>query len=183
MASVSRYLQTRLKLQVNAAKSAVDRPWNRKFLGYSMTFHKQPRLKVAPAVVARLKASVREVCRTGCGRSLQTLIEGLSLKLRGWVNYFKLAEVKNVFEELDGWVRRRLRLILWRQWKRSHTRARKLMQRGLSKERSWKSATNGHGPWWNSGASHMNEAFPKRYFEKLGLVSLLDHYHKLQCVT
>jgi len=183
MASVSRYLQTRLKLQVNAAKSAVDRPWNRKFLGYSMTFHKQPRLKVAPAVVARLKDSVREECRKGRGRSLQKVIDLLSLKLRGWVNYFKLAEVKNVFEELDGWVRRRLRLILWRQWKRSHTRAGKLMQRGLSEERSWKSATNGHGPWWNSGASHMNEAFPKKYFDKLGLVSLLDHYRKLQCVT
>jgi RNA-directed DNA polymerase len=148
-----------------------------------MTFHKQPRLKVAPAVVARLKDSVREECRKGRGRSLQKVIDLLSLKLRGWVNYFKLAEVKNVFEELDGWVRRRLRLILWRQWKRSHTRAGKLMQRELSEERSWKSATNGHGPWWNSGASHMNEAFPKKYFDKLGLVSLLDHYSKLQCVT
>jgi RNA-directed DNA polymerase len=183
MASVSRYLQTRLKLRVNAAKSAVDRPWNRKFLGYSMTSHKQPRLKVAPAVVARLKDSVREASRKGRGRSLQTVVDGLSPKLRGWVNYFKLAEVKNVFEELDGWVRRRLRLILWRQWKRAHTRARKLMQRGLSEERSWKSATNGHGPWWNSGASHMNAALPKKYFDKLGLVSLLDHYRKLQCVT
>lgn len=183
MSSVSRYLQTRLKLQVNAAKSAVDRPWNRKFLGYSMTFHKQPRLKVAPAVVARLKDSVREECRKGRGRSLQTVIDALSLKLRGWVNYFKLSEVKNVFEELDGWLRRRLRLILWRQWKRWHTRAKELMQRGLSEARSWKSATNGYGPWWNSGASHMNEAFPKKYFDKLGLVSLLDHYQKLQCVT
>ncbi len=183
MASVSRYLQTRLKLQVNAAKSAVDRPWNRKFLGYSMTFHKQPRLKVAPAVVTRLKDSVREACRKGLGRSLQTVIDGLSPKLRGWVNYFKLVEVKNVFEELDGWLRRRLRLILWRQWKRVYTRARNLMQRGLNKDRALKSAMNGRGPWWNSGASHMNEAFPKKYFEKLGLVSLLDHYHKLQCAT
>ena len=183
MASVSRYLQTRLKLQVNAAKSAVDRPWNRKFLGYSMTAHKQPRLKVAPAVVARLKDSVREECRKGRGRSLQTVIDGLSLKLRGWVNYFKLSEVKNVFEELDGWVRRRLRLILWRQWKRVYTRARNLMQRGLNKDRALKSAMNGRGPWWNSGASHMNVAFPKKYFDKLGLVSLLDHYRKLQCVT
>jgi RNA-directed DNA polymerase len=183
MASVSRYLQTRQKLQVNAAKSAVDRPWNRKFLGYSMTFHKQPRLKVAPAVVTRLKDSVREECRKGRGRSLQKVIDLLSLKLSGWVNYFKLAEVKNVFEELDGWVRRRLRLILWRQWKRVYTRARNLMQRGLNKDRALKSAMNGRGPWWNSGASHMNEAFPKKYFDKLGLVSLLDHYRKLQCVT
>lgn len=183
MASISRYLRIRLRLQVNAAKSAVDRPWNRKFLGYSMTFHKQPRLKVAPAVVARLKDSVRAECRKGRGRSLQSLIDKLSLKLRGWVNYFKLAEVKNVFEELDGWIRRRLRLILWRQWKRVYTRARNLMHRGLNKDRALKSAMNGRGPWWNSGASHMNNAFPKKYFDKLGLVSLLDHYRKLQCVT
>jgi len=183
MASVSRYLQTRLKLQVNAAKSAVDRPWNRKFLGYSMTAHKQPRLKVAPAVAARLKESVRDACRKGRGRSLQAVIDGLSQKLRGWVNYFKLSEVKNVFEELDGWVRRRLRLILWRQWKRVYTRARNLMQRGLNKDRALKSVMNGRGPWWNSGASHMNVAFPKKYFDKLGLVSLLDYYRKLQCVT
>ena len=132
-------------------------------------------------MVTRLKDSVREACRKGRGQSLQTVIDALSPKLRGWVNYFKLAEVKNVFEDLDGWIRRRLRLILWRQWKRVYTRARKLMQRGLSEARSWKSATNGHGPWWNSGASHMNQAFPKSYFDKLGLVSLLDQLHKFQC--
>ncbi len=97
MTSSNRYLQARLKLQVKAAKSAVDRPWNRKFLGYSMTFHKQPRLKVAPAVVARLKESVREECRKGRSRSLQKVIDLLSLKLRGGVNYFKLAEVKTAF--------------------------------------------------------------------------------------
>ena len=79
--------------------------------------------------------------------------------LRGWVDYFKLAEVKNVFEELDGWMRRKLRCILWRQWKRPYTRRQKLMKRGLDEERAWHSATNGHGPWWNAGASHMNEAF------------------------
>jgi group II intron reverse transcriptase/maturase len=175
MASLSRFLAVRLKLQVNEAKSAVDRPWRRKFLGYSLTWHKRPRLKVAPASLTRFQEKVRERLRGGRGRNLQRQMQELSRLLRGWVSYFRLAEVKGVFEALDGWLRRKLRCILWRQWKRPFTRAKNLMKRGLGEERAWKSATNGRGPWWNSGASHMNEAFPKRFFDNMGLVSLLDY--------
>ena len=180
LASLTRYLDHRLRLTVNAAKSAVGRPWKGSFLGYSMTWHKLPRLKVAPGAIKRLKQSLRGVFRWGRGRALKATIASLRPKLRGWVNYFKLSQVKGVFEQLDGWIRRKLRNIIWRQWKRSFTRARNLMRRGLSEKRAWHSATNGHGPWWNSGASHMNQAFPKSYFDKLGLVSLLDHLHRLQ---
>lgn len=183
MASVSRFLTERLKLRVNEAKSAVDRPWSRKFLGYSMTWHKRPRLKVSPSSVKRLKDALREHFRKGRGRKLQDVITTLTPKLRGWANYFKLAEVKNVFELLDKWLRHRLRNIIWRQWKRVFTRAKNLMQRGLAEDRAWQSATNGRGPWWNSRASHMNQAFPNRFFEKLGLVSLLDQHRRLQGVT
>jgi RNA-directed DNA polymerase len=183
MASITRFLTERLKLRVNAAKSAVDRPWNRKFLGYSMTWHRKPRLRVAREVVQRMKQALREVFRKGRGQSLRSVTATLAPKLRGWANYFKLAETRGVFEEMDGYLRRKLRCILWRQWKRSYTRARKLMQRGLGEERAWKSATNGRGPWWNSGASHMNQAFPKRSFDELGLVSLLDQVRRLQRVT
>jgi RNA-directed DNA polymerase len=104
----------------------------------------------------------------------------LKLKLKGWIHYFKLAEVKGIFEELDGWIRRKLRCILWRQWKRSYTRVRKLMKRGLTEARAWQSAQNGGGPWWNSGASHMNEAFKKSYFDQMGLVALLDTIRKIR---
>ena len=175
MASLSGWLEQRLKRKVNTAKSAVDRPWKRKFLGYSMTFHHQPRLKVAAASVERMKGNLKAELRRGRGRNLGRLIqEKLTPKLRGWANYFKLAEVRSVFEELDGWLRRKLRCLLRRQWKRSLARARNLMKRGLAKERAWRSATNGRGPWWNAGASHMNEAYPKRYFDACGLVSLLE---------
>lgn len=180
MASITRFLTERLKLRVNAAKSAVDRPWNRKFLGYTMTSHKQPRLKVAPSAVKRLKQGLRQESRPGRGRALRATIEILAPQLRGWMNYFKLAEVKGVFEELDMWIRRKLRNILWRQWKRPFTRARNLMRLGLAEERAWRSATNGRGPWWNSGASHMNQALPKKLFDRLGLVSLLDQLRKLK---
>jgi RNA-directed DNA polymerase len=117
------------------------------------------------------------------GRSLRRLIQEVAPLLRGWMNYFRLSEVKGVFEELDGWIRRKLRCILWRQWKRSRTRARNLMKLGLEKARAWQSATNGHGPWWNSGASHMNKCLPKRFFDARGLVSLLSHLRWLQCTT
>jgi RNA-directed DNA polymerase len=145
-----------------------------------MTWHRQPRLKVAPTSLVRFKNKVREVLRGGRGRNLKRVIEDLTPRLRGWVNYFRLSEVKGVFEELDGWIRRKLRCMLWRQWKRNYTRAKNLMKRGLGKERAFKSATNGRGPWWNAGASHMNEAFPKRFFDGLGLVSMLSHLRQLQ---
>jgi RNA-directed DNA polymerase len=90
------------------------------------------------------------------------------------VSYFRLAENKRVLEELDGWIRHKLRTLLWRQWKRNHTRAQNLMRAGLRHERAWQSATNGRGPWWNGGSSHMNEAFPKSWFDRMGLLSLLD---------
>jgi len=183
MGSLTRFLDRRLRLKVNAAKSAVDRPRNRKFLGYSTTFHRAPRLKVARASVERLKAKLREIFRTGRGRSLAATVEELTPVLRGWVNYFQLAEVKGVFEELDGWIRRKLRCVLWRQWKRRYTRAKNLMRRGLAEDRAWRSASNGRGPWWNSGASHMNSAFRKSYFDRLGLVSLLDQLQRLQRVA
>jgi hypothetical protein len=87
-----------------------------------------------------------------------------------------------VLEELDGWIRHKLRCMLWRQWKRPYTRAKNLMKAGLKEERAWQSACNQRGPWWNSGASHMNQAFPKSFFDRQGLVSLLDTTRRLQCV-
>ncbi len=181
METVTKFLEKKLKLRVNKDKSAVGRPSKRKFLGYGMTRHKLPRLKVSPQSVERLKNKLREIFRRGRGRNIRTTVEELTPVLRGWVNYFKLAQVKCVFEELDQWIRRKLRCILWRQWKRPFTRAKRLMQRGLTEERAWISSTNGRGPWWNSGASHMNEAFKKKYFDSLGLVSLLDYLRQIQC--
>lgn len=184
MESLTRFLENRLRLKVNREKSAVGRPWQRKFLGYSMTSNKKPRLKVAPASVKRLKRKIKAICRRGRGCNVGRLIENeLTALLRGWMNYFRLAEVKGVFEELDGWIRHKLRCIIWRQWKRTRTRAKNLIRRGLTEERAWKSATNGRGPWWNSGAAHMNEAFRKSYFDSLGLVSLLGRLYQIQRVS
>jgi RNA-directed DNA polymerase len=172
--SITRFLENRLKLRVNGDKSAIDRPWKRKFLGYSMTWHTKPKLRVAKESVARFKEKLKEQFRRGRGRNIGKLIEELRLLLIGWINYFSLAEVKGTFEELDSWIRRKLRAIIWRQWKRKFTRRKNLMKRGLSEEQASKSAYNGRGAWWNAGASHMNLAFPKKYFDTCGLISLLD---------
>ena len=180
MASITGYLSERLKLTVNQAKSAVDRPWKRSFLSYSMTWHHKPRLTVAKKAVARLKANLKKIFRQGRGKNIQTTVKEMTPKLRGWVTYFRHSEVKGIFDELDGWLRRKLRRILWKQWKRPYTRAKNLMRRGLSEATAWRSATNGRGPWWNAGASHMNKAVPKSYFDKLGLVSLMNQHHRLQ---
>ncbi len=136
--SLTRFLSNKLRLKINSEKSAVARPWYRKFLGYSMTFHKRPRLKVASAAVDRMKAKLRDILEAARGRNIRHVIEDLTPVLRGWVNYFRLAEVKGIFEDLDEWIRRKFRCILWRQWKRSLTRAKNLMKRGLRKERAWK---------------------------------------------
>lgn len=172
-ASVTKYLWETLKLKVNEKKSAVARPWRRKFLGYTVTMDKATRLRASEQSIQRFKDKLKDIFRGGRGCNIGRLIkEKLNPVIRGWGAYFRLTRVKWIFEELDGWIRRRLRGILWRQMKRAWTRAKRLMERGLDEQRAWTSAYNGRGAWWNAGASHMNEAYPAEYFRKLGLVNL-----------
>jgi len=181
--SVGRFLEKRLRLQVNPAKSAVARPWKRSFLGYTVTTHRKPRLKVARQSVQRLRLKVKALMRQGRGRRLDQVCGELRVILTGWLNYFGLAEVRSTFEQLDGWLRRRLRAVLWRQWKRPATRRRRLIELGLDDARAWKSTVNGRGPWWNAGASHMNQAIPTRYLRSLGLVCLVEEHRRLPCAS
>jgi len=178
MQSITRFLAKKLRLKVNEEKSAVDRPWNRKFLGYTMTPHHSPKLKVSPKSIKRAKARVKEITRKGRGCSLPKMIAELPTYLRGWVNYYRLSQVKIAFEGLDQWIRRKLRCILWRQWKRPRTRAKRLIQLGIEKTRAFASAYNGRGPWWNAGASHMNAAVTAKWLQQQGLVSLLTEHRR-----
>lgn len=172
--SLERFLAKRLRLKVNRSKSAVDRPWNRKFLGYTFTTHHRAKLKVAPESVKRLKEKLRSRFRRGRGRNLKAVIADIAPLMRGWAAYFKLSEVKNVFEDLDRWIRRKLRGLQWRQWKRPRTRAKKLLGLGLDTARAWRSAYNGNGPWRNAKASHLSVALPTSKWRAMGLVSLLE---------
>jgi group II intron reverse transcriptase/maturase len=183
MTSLEKFLLKRLRLPINRDKSAVDRPWKRNFLGYSVTANRRPKLKVAPESVKRLKTKLRGTFRCGRGRNLDRVCQELTVILRGWVAYYRLSEVKASFELLDMWTRRKLRGLLWRQWKRPRTRRRELVRRGLSPERAATSAYNGHGSWWNAGASHMNQAVPTSDLRKLGLISLIDEHRRLSCIS
>ena len=182
--SITQYLEKKLKLRVNREKSGVGRATKRKFLGYTMYRRKEMvHLKVAPAVVARFKGDLRQAFRRGRGRALGRVIEELNPKLRGWMAYFRHIGVTGILVKLDKWIRRHLRQILWVQWKRSYTRAKNLMRLGLDEVRAWTSAQNGRGPWWNAGASHLNQALPKRLFTRLGLISLVEYYRWLKRLT
>jgi len=138
------------------------------------------RLKVAAASVARLRQRVKALLREKRGAGLAAAVKALNPLLRGWTSYFRYAQVKDVWQELDGWIRRKPRGPLWRQCKRTYARAKMLMKRGLKQERAWRSATNGRGAWWNARASHMKHAFPKAFFDHMGLVSLVDTYRRFQ---
>jgi group II intron reverse transcriptase/maturase len=180
MATITRFLSEQLRLTVNQAKSAVDRPWHRIFLGYSMNWYPRPRLRAGSKAVAKLKANVRKICCRGRGRSMPQVIEELNPKLRGWLNYFRYVESDYLFGELDGWLRRKLRVILWKQWKRTYTRAKNLTKLGLSNNAAWRFVRKQKGPWAIAGTNVMNRVLDNTHFEKLGLVSLVNQYHRLQ---
>jgi RNA-directed DNA polymerase len=149
-------------------------------LGYTFTIHYQPKLQVAKDSVKRFKSRLCKEFQKGRGRNLRTVLKGLCPRLIGWLNYFGKSEVKKTFEDLDQWIRRKLRCILWRQWKRRYRRACELIKRGLDRVRAWASVSNGRGPWWNAGSSHMNQAVTNHWLQVQGLVSLLERM-KIKC--
>ena len=183
MASLTRFLEERLRLKVNRSKSVVDRPWHCTFLGYTVTNHLRPRLKPAPRSVIRAKDRIRRITHQGRGRHIRTVITEINRFTRGWVGYFRLSTVKHQFEGLDQWMRRRLRKILWEQWRKPRTRYRKLVAMGLEVERARKATATGRGAWWNAGASHMHAAVNNRVLAEWGLLSLLDQLRDMERST
>ncbi len=172
MAAVTRFVEGRLKLKVNAAKSAVARPGQRQFLGFSLTAGKKAKRRVAPKARARLKQRVRELtCRTG-GRSLEQMIEDLSRYLTGWQGYFGFCQTPSVLQALDQWIRRRLRAVAWKHWKRSKTRYRALRRRGVDHVLAAQTAGSAHGPWRISASPALHIALPNAYLAASGLPSL-----------
>jgi RNA-directed DNA polymerase len=181
MESIRQFLEKKLKLKINEAKSAVARPWKRKFLGYSVLPDKRPRLKPSKEALKKLKDKLKEQIRKGRGKNITRLAQELRPILLGWINYFRLIGVKEALELIDSWLRRKFRDIIWRQKKRWEARKRMLMERipWISEENANRFAGNGYGPWRNAKASHMNLAYPKKYFDSIGLISLLDRKREL----
>jgi RNA-directed DNA polymerase len=172
MASVGRYIGERLKLKVNAEKSAVARPWERAFLGFTFTAGREPRRHIAPKALARFKRRVRGLSRARRGVSLARRVEDLTRYLRGWCGYYGHCQNPLHLRTLNGWIRRRLRCSVWRQWKHGPRRYKQLVQRGVRPDVAAKAAGSSLGPWRLSAREALVCAFPNAYFDRLGLYRL-----------
>jgi RNA-directed DNA polymerase len=172
MASLTRFITTTLKLKVNSAKSAVAPPGERTFLGFSFTRTPQPKRRLAPSTVTRGKARVRELTRRTRGVSLERMVRQLRSYLQGWRNYFGFCQTPSVLTHLDEWIRRRLRSVAWKQWKRGRTRFAELRRRGVGLALATTTAGSAHGPWRLSHSRALDLALPKAFFATLGLPEL-----------
>jgi RNA-directed DNA polymerase len=172
MGSVTRFIATKLKLKVNQQKSAVARPGERKFLGFSFTNAGIPKRRIAPKAVERFKERTRELTSRTRGVSIERMAEELTRYFRGWIGYFGRCETPSVLEGLEQWVRRRLRSVIWKQWKRSPVRFAELRKRGVGKELAAKTAGSAHGPWRLANSPALAIALPNAYFDSLGIPRL-----------
>ena len=172
MESITGFITTKLKLRVNQQKSAVARPWERKFLGFSFTVKEPQRRRVAPKSVARFKERVRELTRRTRGVSLQRMVDELTVYLRGWHGYFGDSQTPSVFRDLDSWIRHRLRSVVWKQWKLCRTRYRELRKRGVNEMLAGQTAGSSHGPWRLGQSPALCIAFPNVFFDRIGLFRL-----------
>lgn len=172
MESITRFLQDKLKLKVNDEKSAVARPWERKFLGFSFSWDREPKRRIAPKAVKRFKERVRELTSRTRGVSIERMTEELNRYLRGWIGYFGKCQTPSVLQSLEEWVRRRLRSVIWKQWKRGKVRFAELTKRGVGKDLAAKTAGSAHGPWRLANSPALAIALPNVYFASLGLPKL-----------
>jgi len=180
MAAMRRFITVELSLRVNEAKSAVEWPTKRKFLGFS--FHGRTKLRVAPKAIERMKRRVRELTSRSWGISLEERLTKLSQYLTGWMSYFRLTEAPSVLRELDKWIRRRVRLCVWKTWKRVRTRIRKLRSLGVPERFVWMTANCRRGPWYIAGGSTLGSALSGTWLREQGLVSLYDRWQQLNPV-
>jgi RNA-directed DNA polymerase len=172
MASIERFLAGHLKLRINRQKSAVASPHRRKFLGFSFTDAKTPKRRIAPEAVARFKQRVRVLTMRTRGASLEQIAKELSLYLKGWRGYFGFCETPSVLSRLDQWIRRRLRSIAWKQWKRGTTRFAELRRRGVGHDLAAQTAGSALGPWRISNSPALAIALPNAFLAGIGLACL-----------
>jgi RNA-directed DNA polymerase len=173
MASLTAFITHKLKLKVNSEKSAVARPVERKFLGFSFTHHAEPKRRIAPKAIVRFKERARELTRRTRGAGLERMVAELAAYLRGWRNYFGFCQTPSVLLGLEQWLRRRLRAVLWKQWKRGRTRFAELRKRGVGLQLAAKTAGSAHGPWHLANSQALTIALPNAYFDSLGLPRLV----------
>ena len=172
MESLRRFITGKLRLRINEAKSAVARPWKQKFLGFSFTSRIEPKRRIAPASVMRFKNRVRELTRPTRGQSVHTIVNEINTYLTGWIGYFGFAQTRSTFTELNGWIRRRLRSLMWRQWQTWRRRKQELRRLGLDGSTASRVAASQRGPWYTANTRPLQYALSDAYFAHLGLIEL-----------
>ncbi|WP_214798647.1 MULTISPECIES: group II intron reverse transcriptase/maturase [unclassified Exiguobacterium] len=180
MRSVTSYIEGKLKLKVNGNKSAVDRPWRRKFLGFSFTKHREPKIRIAKASVNRMKDKIRDITSRKRPYSMEVRIQKLNQYLMGWCGYFALADTPSVFKTLESWIRRRLRMCVWKSWKKPSTKVRKLTGLGIPKGKAHEWGNSRKGYWRISKSPILHKALGNSYWSSRGLKSLVSRYETLR---
>ncbi|MEK4283283.1 group II intron reverse transcriptase/maturase [Ureibacillus sp. FSL K6-0165] len=180
MASIQRFIEGKLRLKVNEKKSAVDRPWKRKFLGFSFTYHKEPKVRIAKESLKRMKNKVREITSRKMPYPMEYRIQKLNQYLVGWSGYFALADTKSIFLELDKWIRRRLRMCLWKNWKKPKTKIRNLIQLGVPQWQAYEWGNTRKSYWRISNSPILHRTLGNSYWRNQGLESLEARYENLR---
>ena len=175
MATLTRFITQKLKLKVNAEKSAVARPWQRKFLGFSFTSHRMPKRRIAPKARVRFERKIRQLTQRTRGVSLPELVKQLASYMRGWRSYFQFCQTPSVLKELQSWVQRRIRAVAWKQWRTGKRRYWQLRRLGLTMEEAAPTAKSQRGPWRIANCMALTRAFSPAYLASLGLPSLLGN--------
>ncbi|QNU21785.1 group II intron reverse transcriptase/maturase [Geobacillus thermoleovorans] len=180
MKSITAFIEKKLRLKVNETKSAVDRPWRRKFLGFSFTPSKEPKIRIAKESIRRMKQRIRTMTSRSKPIPMPERIEQLNQYILGWCGYFSLAETPSVFKELDGWIRRRLRMCQWKEWKLPRTRVRKLQSLGVPKQKAYEWGNTRKKYWRVAASPILHKALGNSYWESQGLKSLYQRYESLR---
>jgi group II intron reverse transcriptase/maturase len=180
MANIQRFIEGKLRLKVNEKKSAVDRPWKRKFLGFSFTSHKEPKVRIAKESLKRMKNKVREITSRKMPYPMEYRIQKLNQYLMGWCGYFALADTKSIFLELDKWIRRRLRMCLWKNWKKPKTKIRNLIQLGVPQWQAYEWGNTRKSYWRISNSPILHRTLGNSYWRNQGLKSLEARYEDLR---
>ena len=174
MDSISKFITGKLKLKVNQSKSKVDRPWHCKFLGFRIIAGKQTKRSIAPSSLVRFKRRVRKLTCYRRAVTIEQMIENLNRYLIGWRGYFGYCQSRSILQVLDCWIRRRLRCVYWRRWKRGKKRFAELRRLDINRDLAAKTAGSVHGPWRLSRSPALSYAFPNGYFDSLGLAVLAE---------
>jgi RNA-directed DNA polymerase len=181
--SITKLIENKLKLKVNQDKSAVDRPWKRKFLGFSFTWNKVPKARLAPQSMKKVKAKIREITSRKEPLSMEQRIKELNRYLTGWCGYFALADTPSIFKELDEWIRRRLRMCLWKQWKKPKTKVKRLLSLGVPKDKAFEWGNTRKGYWRIACSPTLHTSLNNQYWKSNGLKNLTDRYNYLRNIS